>query len=243
MKCECGRQTNDPSGICAICRLKLNDPDTIQGSGIRGQKAQRHKVKKVKNNVPSSYVCIVCQKPYNPTSSAQKRCPTCKTIHIAEYQKKYKPSTDLQPHVARKKTHQSSNNCSVDGCKNPIKSSGMCNKHYLRHLKDAGRIGIRKNPKTSQVSRANLSARARGQDAEPERKQTSDRLQTLDKTKDVIPARAGIQSGNNGLFAQLLYASELLDRQIKLVSDNGAIDTKIILDIRMRLGAVLRGNE
>lgn len=211
MKCKCGRQTNDSSGICAICRLKMNDPDTIQGSGNRGQetggtKAQRHKVKKVKNNVPrETYICIQCQKPYNPTSSAQKRCPTCKTIHIAEYQKKYKkktsykPSADLQPHTARKKTHQ--------------------------------------------VSRTNLSARARGQDAEPERKQTSDRLQTLDKTKDVIPAQAGIQSGNNGLFAQLLYASELLDRQIKLVSDNGAIDIKIILDIRMRLGAVLKGNE
>ena len=171
MKCKCGRQTNDPSGICAICRLKLNDPDTIQGSGNRGQgtgvreqEAQRHKVKKVKNNVPrETYICIQCQKPYNPTSSAQKRCPDCKIIHIAEYQKKYKPSTD--------------------------------------------------------------------------------RLRTLDKTKDVIPAQAGIQSGNNGLFAQLLYASELLDRQIKLVSDNGAIDIKIILDIRMRLGAVLKGNE
>lgn len=42
-------------------------------------------------------------------------------------------------------------------------------------------------------------------------------------------------------LAQLVYASELLDQQINLAVEEGVIDTKSILDIRYRLGAVLRG--
>ena len=46
----------------------------------------------------------------------------------------------------------------------------------------------------------------------------------------------------NGYLAQMLYASDLLDKQINSVLEDGSIDAKIILDIRFRLGEVVRGS-
>ena len=290
MTCKCGRQTNDPSGICVICNLKTNDPDTIQGTGnslrpMGGQKAQRHRersmqyavrstkssIEKHKNNVPGSLICLQCQKPYKPTSSAQKRCPACKKIHISEYSKNYRDKTlNLKPHTASHRENNKSKDCAVDGCKNPIKTQGLCNKHYLQKLKKEGRIGIRKNPSTrafgkkSQVSwkrkwagNGNIGA-DRSSAAEPEiklkpsplppKRLIGEGVLIVESSKEnVIPAKAGIQceasfGKDNGFLAQMLYASTLLDGLINSILKDNTIDIKVILDIRFRLGEVVRGS-
>jgi len=357
MTCKCGRQTNDPSGVCAICNLKANDPDTIQstthGGGSGGTEAQRHRERSTESSVPENRQCSIngcknpiysqkkglckyhytrckiegcekywvrkglctkhlrekqdkpafakpvqrmlrtkekgpkqsrrgeitvtkkiccdCKKEYKPTSNVQKRCPECKKIHISEYQKKYKDKiSDLQPRAAsRRKNHKpliGNCKCNIEGCKNPIKAKGFCNKHYLQKLNKEGRIGIRKTPSTSldgkksQVSwkrksagNGNIGADRSGV-AEPEKSYSvqgsrhSD-LFGIPLKKDAGQAgmtnnqkqEAGIQKGN-GLFAQMLHASDLLDKQINSALEDGTIDTKVILDIRFRLGEVVRGS-
>lgn len=41
----------------------------------------------------------------------------------------------------------------------------------------------------------------------------------------------------------MLYASDLLDKQISEAIETGNIDTKVMLDIRFRLGEILRAGE
>src|SRR4030067_3590090 len=202
MTCKCGRQTNNSDGVCAICHLKANDPDTIQGLGVRrhkGTKAQRHKEQKRKNNIPNSLICLQCKKSYKPTSSAQKRCSECKK------------SINRQP---------SNVNCKIEGCKNPIKAQGLCNKHYLQKLKDEGRIGIRKNPLYESSTNP---------------KDASQKSQ-VSCPKDASQKR---KKAGNGSLAQMLYVSNLLDNQISSIFKDGSIDVKIILDIRFRLGIIM----
>ncbi len=47
-------------------------------------------------------------------------------------------------------------------------------------------------------------------------------------------------NGKNLCLGQLLYASEMLDGQIESALDIGLVDTNILLNIRKRIGAVLR---
>lgn len=156
-RCECGRQTNEPSGLCIICKM----------------------------------------------DGKQKR----------------------EDAMTKEK-------CSIEGCQNSHKSKGLCNKHYLIQLKADGRIGARKG-KTVRVSKAPAGHIAehrhkKGKAAEPGIKEA------------VRGEVAAPKSNGKHLLGQMLYASDLFDKQISEAIDTGRIDTKVILDIRFRLGEVLR---
>jgi hypothetical protein len=58
-----------------------------------------------------------------------------------------------------------------------------------------------------------------------------------ERVKDAEPGK----NTKNVLLGQMLYASDLLDRQINSSMEGATIDAKVILDIRHRLGEVLRG--
>ena len=56
------------------------------------------------------------------------------------------------------------------------------------------------------------------------------------------PAKgSSLQAGDRtAIIAQLLYSSELLDEQINGALDAGVLDTKVLIDIRFRIGNMLR---
>ena len=315
-KNKCGRQTHNPSGICAICNLKANDPDTIQRSGDslrpmggQGSGGTEDAVRSAESLVPEDRQCSIkgCSKFYvkdklctkhfrekhgkpafanstkekGPKQSRREGVTVTKKI-CCDCKKEYKPTSNVQkrcPECKKSINHQpSSVNCKIESCKNPIKTQGLCNKHYLQKLKNEGRIGIRKTPSTSldgkksQVSwkrkwagNGNIGA-DRSSVAEPERKQLdirrcricgctdNDCSKCIERTgepchwveDDLCSAcqdnkPTGSQKGN-GYLAQMLYASDQLDKQINSVLEDGSIDTKVILDIRFRLGEVVRGS-
>lgn len=61
-----------------------------------------------------------------------------------------------------------------------------------------------------------------------------------DAEPGTIPATTSKSSSGKLILGQMLYTSDLLDRQISEAIETGMVDTKVILDIRFRLGEVLR---
>ena len=57
---------------------------------------------------------------------------------------------------------------------------------------------------------------------------------------DIIPVK--ILADKKTCLGDLLYASYLLDEQLNTAIESGDIDTKIILNIRTRLGKILRSS-
>lgn len=150
------------------------------------------------------------------------KCPDCGEPVTRREQcvrcKLEKPKEEIIMAKSDKKTCNS-----AEGCVKPIKSKGLCNKHYLVQLKADGRIGARKGKKIRVSKTKPLSA-----------------IKPSEVKKTAAASEPGIKSNGKHLIGQLLYASELLDKQINLALETGAIDTAIILDIRLRVGTVLK---
>ncbi len=193
------------------------------------------------------------------------KCPKCgvpvtaKTLCVKCKLDREKKEEEAMETISRK--------CSVAGCDRHLKSKGLCNKHYMRQLKDKGRIGARSKGDVRLFS---------GESAVPEGRQCSvtgcgkyavkggmctghykaSKTLSSEKPGDVAGRSERVGSHKPGdvgstpipatngkaLLGQLLYASDLLDKQINAALETGAIDTAIILDIRQRVGAVLQAS-
>ncbi len=97
---KCGKPTNAPSGICAICQVMGRVDEKIGG-----------KEEMAKNYTCKERKCINCGQMYQPTSNAQKRCDDCKEKHIADSKKNKVAVIPAKAGIQRKK-----------GLDSPIKS-------------------------------------------------------------------------------------------------------------------------
>jgi hypothetical protein len=64
------------------------------------------------------------------------------------------------------------------------------------------------------------------------------------KVPDIVTTEGKVhEPGLNNLFlGQLLFVSSLIDDQINSAIEKNEVDTKVLLDIRFRVGEVLRGS-
>lgn len=112
--------------------------------------------------------------------------------------------------------------CSVAGCGEPVRAKGFCASHYLKKLREERRDG--KGEKKAVEARA------------PEKT-----FKTETKTAPEKKKEAGLGKSAQAALGQLLYASDKLDAQIVMCLRVGVVNIEEILDIRMRLGAVVTG--
>jgi hypothetical protein len=80
VKCKCGIKTNDPEGICAVCRVNMRVNETLnQNTGGEDM-----------GNVTKSKSCVACGSEYKPTSNRQEYCPECKKQRARQRWKEHK---------------------------------------------------------------------------------------------------------------------------------------------------------
>ena len=98
-KCECGNSTNDKSGQCIICRLKIRAKDnTALKAGMREQKInQKKEESEGSEDTMAQLKTCECGKEFEPTSNRQKYCPDCKAAKKGTPQKKRAPKAPKQP--------------------------------------------------------------------------------------------------------------------------------------------------
>lgn len=125
------------------------------------------------------------------------------------------------------RTTKDSKICKTDGCSKFKVKEKLCWKHYKKEFgqmpykrKDGKRIESRVSRRAVADKKADIP---------------------INRESKVLQSKISTDGKESAYLAQLLYASELLDQQIKLALEEGAVDTKTMLDIRYRLGAVLRG--
>jgi hypothetical protein len=71
-KCACGIETIEEDGVCRICKAQRRKAQRREKTSIDLNEGGEEVA-----NVPKEKLCEDCQKPYAPTSNAQKRCNEC----------------------------------------------------------------------------------------------------------------------------------------------------------------------
>ena len=181
--CNCGRTTNEPDGVCVIC--KMNERLTDKGFLTLAELKEDEKVSKEKCEVEG---CTHLR-------WKERRC-------MVHYNEKHG--------IVRQKP----------GPKDKAK------------VLPAAEVKLKNDPEQVKMKAGKIS--------EPER--THPFLPSKEGIVENSPLErgAGVCKSKNACLGQLLYASDLLDTQINTAIEDGTVDTKTILDIRHRLGEVLR---
>lgn len=214
------------------------DPCRTCEAGIKALKLFGHTKQPIRG-IPSNkwrprFKCPDCGEPV----TAKTLCVKCKLDKESKEEEAIMASDSKQ--------------CGIEGCDNPLKAKGLCNKHYLQKITKERRLGTRKtgNGKSAIPQERSGSHKPGlvGSTSSPETKRPYKKkiLAVMGEIIDTHPAhppesRVERKNGNGkALLGQLLYASDLLDKQINQALEEGTIDTAMILDIRHRVGAVLK---
>ncbi len=89
MKCECGNETNNKAGLCAICALDRHMNGTQPNVGAQGLRTDKTK-ENTMSGITKSKKCQDCGNEYQPTSNVQKRCQGCAEKHKGSKNKSYR---------------------------------------------------------------------------------------------------------------------------------------------------------
>ena len=203
--------------------------------------------------------------------SQKKQCDTIGCKSPAQKDGKcyrcFKAEYGKEPYPIKAGGHRT---CKKEGCKKYPVKKGLCTSHWNEEhgiIKKKSQISSSKKPvpinkQCSVKGCGKYKVRNRmciGHDNEslagkshPSSVLSLDGRKTDEpEIKNVIPAdpfcvlTERIQAKDNGknlCLGQLLYSSGLLDKQINSALEDGSVDTKVILNIRFRLGEVLRGS-
>lgn len=158
--------------------------------------------------------------------------------------------------------------CSIEGCERQTWKSGMCYKHYfieypdrqkptikkttsLHSSREGRNIGTKVCQKCGTYANSNIQSLCKscGESFKIKKLDISSRNESSQKIRatpaEIVPVKQAEVNKGNGkaeCIGQLLYASELLDGQIESALDNGIVDTNILINIRKRIGAILRAS-
>lgn len=99
---KCGKPTNAPSGICAICKVMGRVDEEMGGKEMAYSRAAKEKK------------CIACGQSYQPKSNAQKKCDECsrkgKVMSVKLKKKKRELENELASPVIAREPKQSCSN-------------------------------------------------------------------------------------------------------------------------------------
>ncbi|MFA6054062.1 MAG: hypothetical protein WC769_01680 [Thermodesulfovibrionales bacterium] len=133
-----------------------------------------------------------------------------------------------------------------EGCEKKAWKEGLCYHHFFVVNPKAKRPASGKVQKKPRTTEEKLQEKLKELAAEVKTRGVpylTEAIESLKQTDKLYakPAEPGeMDNCKKAVFGELLYASELLDGQIESILDNGLVDTNVLVDIRNRIGLVLR---
>lgn len=156
------------------------------------------------------------------TNNPDGICTICRMDGVTSVIKDPRP---INKKTIKGKSKRKYKKCEHENCNNRNFLKGLCYKHFIEiYGKDA--LPESMKPKSRKENKNEHHGNEGGELQEPaEKRGWNPAVHNNDKT---------------AFLAQLLYVSDLLDNQLNSALEAGKIDIKVILDIRNRLGVVLR---
>lgn len=157
--------------------------------------------------------CKVCS---NPTNDPIGICAVCKVMG--------KVNGEPLPIVEQKPVKQKSQDdksCVTEGCERKYYAKGYCYPCYKKF-----------------IVRPKLRAKKQGSES-PTSQPQEEKKEIGDAHVYIAMPEEIVNNGKCSIIGQLLYASDQLDKQIKMVMAESKIDSEAIIDIKGRLNYVL----